>query len=219
MAAGICRLTDNGMTVTQNCTADETVLTAYDWNGQKTDSYTISNAYQSDDAEVRKHCAPRIIGSDGALLWGTAGLYREENGRLVQVTDFPVISVKQDADGAYYAVSCDKSERTEYYSDGIGYMAGDMLVRIAPDGTQTTLTTLDGILIDEVKTVKSGAVRFAIAIPTEGHRSGHYTCLLKDGRITVRSATDDVFYIWGNDALENEQEKIDKIIANQKGEE
>ena len=51
------------------------------------------------------------------------------------------------------------------------------------------------------------------------HRSGHYTCLLKDGRITVRSATDDVFYIWGNDALENEQEKIDKIIANQKGEE
>ena len=33
------------------------------------------------------------------------------------------------------------------------------------------------------------------------------------------SATDDVFYIWGNDALENEQKKIDKIIANQKGEE
>ena len=29
VAAGICRLTDNGMTVTQNCTADETVLTAY----------------------------------------------------------------------------------------------------------------------------------------------------------------------------------------------
>ena len=28
VAAGICRLTDSGMTVTQNCTADETVLTA-----------------------------------------------------------------------------------------------------------------------------------------------------------------------------------------------
>ena len=69
------------------------MLTAYNWDGQKTDSYTISNAYQSDDAEVRKHCAPRIIGSDGALFWGTAGLYREENGRLVQVTDSPVISV------------------------------------------------------------------------------------------------------------------------------
>ncbi|MFR7646364.1 MAG: hypothetical protein ACLUZQ_07355 [Butyricicoccus sp.] len=35
MAAGICRLTDNGMTVTQNCTADETVLTAYNWDGQR----------------------------------------------------------------------------------------------------------------------------------------------------------------------------------------
>lgn len=220
MAAGICQLTEDGMIITQKCTADETVLTVYNWGGQKTDSYAISNAYQSDDAEVRKHFAPQIFGSDGALFWGTAGLYREENGRLVQVTDSPVISVKQDADGAYYAVSCDKSERAEYYSDGIGYMAGDMLVRIAPDGTQTTLATLDDdILIDEVKTVKSGAVRFTIAIPTEGHRSGHYTCLLKDGRITVRSATNDVFYIWGNDALENEQEKIDKIIANQKGEE
>lgn len=220
MAAGICQLTEDGMIITQKCTADETVLTAYNWDGQKTDSYAISNAYQSDDAEVRKYFAPQIFGSDGALFWGTAGLYREENGRLVQVTDSPVISVKQDADGAYYAVSCDKSERTEYYSDAIGYMAGDMLVRIAPDGTQTTLATLDDdILIDEVKTVKSGAVRFTIAIPTEGHRSGHYTCLLKDGRITVRSATNDVFYIWGNDALENEQEKIDKIIANQKGEE
>ena len=220
MAAGICQLTEDGMIITQKCTADETVLTVYNWDGQKTDSYAISNAYQSDDAEVRKHFAPQIFGSDGALFWGTAGLYREENGRLVQVTDSPVISVKQDADGAYYAVSCDKSERTEYYSDAIGYMAGDMLVRIAPDGTQTTLATLDDdILIDEVKTVKSGAVRFTIAIPTEGHRSGHYTCLLKDGRIIVRSATNDVFYIWGNDALENEQEKIDKIIANQKGEE
>lgn len=220
MAAGICQLTEDGMIITQKCTADETVLTVYNWDGQKTDSYAISNAYQSDDAEVRKHFAPQIFGSDGALFWGTAGLYREENGRLIQVTDSPVISVKQDADGAYYAVSCDKSERTEYYSDAIGYMAGDMLVRIAPDGTQTTLATLDDdILIDEVKTVKSGAVRFTIAIPTEGHRSGHYTCLLKDGRITVRSATNDVFYIWGNDALENEQEKIDKIIANQKGEE
>ena len=220
MAAGICQLTEDGMIITQKCTADETVLTVYNWDGQKTDSYAISNAYQSDDAEVRKHFAPQIFGSDGALFWGTAGLYREENGRLVQVTDSPVISVKQDADGAYYAVSCDKSERMEYYSDAIGYMAGDMLVRIAPDGTQTTLATLDDdILIDEVKAVKSGAVRFTIAIPTEGHRSGHYTCLLKDGRITVRSATNDVFYIWGNDALENEQEKIDKIIANQKGEE
>ena len=112
MAAGICQLTEDGMIITQKCTADETVLTAYNWDGQKTDSYAISNAYQSDDAEVRKHFAPQIFGSDGALFWGTAGLYREGNGRLVQVTDSPVISVKQDADGAYYAVSCDKSERT-----------------------------------------------------------------------------------------------------------
>lgn len=218
-AAGICQLTDDGMVITQNCTADQTVLTAYDWNGKKLDSYIISNAYQSDAAEVRKEYAPQIFSGDGVLFWGTAGLYREENGRLVQVTDSPVISVKQDADGAYYAVSCDKSERTEYYSEAVGYMAGDMLVRIAPDGTQTTLASLNNMRIDEIKTVKNGAVRFTIAVPTEGHSSGHYTCLLKDGSITVRSATDDVFYIWGNDALENEQEKIDKIIANQKGEE
>lgn len=212
MAAGICRLTDNGMTVTQNCTADETVLTAYNWNGQKTDSYTISNAYQSDDAEVRKHCAPRIIGSDGALLWGTAGLYREENGRLVQVTDSPVISVKQDADGAYYAVSCDKSERLEYYAWAAAYQAGDRIIRIDSDGTVTTLVVLADTKIDELVSVPNGKVRFKAALPADGHGAGHFAYVLESGRVTVRSATDNIFYEYGTDAMQNEQTRIDKLL-------
>lgn len=212
VAAGICRLTDNGMTVTQNCTADETVLTAYNWNGQKTDSYTISNAYQSDDAEVRKHCAPRIIGSDGALLWGTAGLYREENGRLVQVTDSPVISVKQDADGAYYAASCDKSERLEYYAWAAAYQAGDRIIRIDSDGTVTTLVVLADTKIDELVSAQNGKVRFKAALPADGHGAGHFVYVLESGRVTVRSATDNIFYEYGTDAMQNEQTRIDKLL-------
>ena len=212
MAAGICRLTDNGMTVTQNCTADETVLTAYNWNGQKTDSYTISNAYQSDDAEVRKHCAPQIIGSDGALLWGTAGLYREENGRLVQVTDSPVISVKQDADGAYYAVSCDKSERLEYYAWAAAYQAGDRIIRIDSDDTVTTLVVLADTKIDELVSAQNGKVRFKAALPADGHGAGHFAYVLESGRVTVRSATDNIFYEYGTDAMQNEQTRIDKLL-------
>lgn len=212
VAAGICRLTDNGMTVTQNCTADETVLTAYNWNGQKTDSYTISNAYQSDDAEVRKHCAPRIIGSDGALLWGTAGLYREENGRLVQVTDSPVISVKQDADGAYYAVSCDKSERLEYYAWAAAYQAGDRIIRIDSDGTVTTLVVLADTKIDELVSAQNSKVRFKAALPADGHGAGHFAYALESGRVTVRSATDNIFYEYGTDAMQNEQTRIDKLL-------
>ena len=212
VAAGICRLTDNGMTVTQNCTADETVLTAYNWNGQKTDSYTISNAYQADDAEVRKHCAPRIIGSDGALLWGTAGLYREENGRLVQVTDSPVISVKQDADGAYYAVSCDKSERLEYYAWAAAYQAGDRIVRIDSDDTVTTLVVLADTKIDELVSAQNGKVRFKAALPADGHGAGHFAYVLESGRVTVRSATDNIFYEYGTDAMQNEQTRIDKLL-------
>ena len=212
MAAGICRLTDNGMTVTQNCTADETVLTAYNWDGQKTDSYTISNAYQSDDVEVRKHCAPRIIGSDGALLWGTAGLYREENGRLVQVTDSPVISVKQDADGAYYAVSCDKSERLEYYAWAAAYQAGDRIIRIDSDGTVTTLVVLADTKIDELVSAQNGKVRFKAALPADGHGAGHFVYVLESGRVTVRSATDNIFYEYGTDAMQNEQTRIDKLL-------
>ena len=212
VAAGICRLTDNGMTVTQNCTADETVLTAYNWNGQKTDSYTISNAYQSDDAEVRKHCAPRIIGSAGALLWGTAGLYREENGRLVQVTDSPVISVKQDADGAYYAVSCDKSERLEYYAWAAAYQAGDRIIRIDSDGTVTTLVVLADTKIDELVSAQNGKVRFKAALPADGHGAGHFAYVLESGRVTVRSAMDNIFYEYGTDAMQNEQTRIDKLL-------
>lgn len=212
VAAGICRLTDNGMTVTQNCTADETVLTAYNWNGQKTDSYTISNAYQSDDAEVRKHCAPRIIGSDGALLWGTAGLYREENGRLVQVTDSPVISVKQDADGAYYAVSCDKSERLEYYAWAAAYQAGDRIIRIDSDDTVTTLVVMADTKIDELVSAQNSKVRFKAALPADGHGAGHFAYALESGRVTVRSATDNIFYEYGTDAMQNEQTRIDKLL-------
>lgn len=212
VAAGICRLTDNGMTVTQNCTADETVLTAYNWNGQKTDSYTISNAYQSDDAEVRKHCAPRIIGSDGALLWGTAGLYREENGRLVQVTDSPVISVKQDADGAYYAVSCDKSERLEYYAWAAAYQAGDRIIRIDSDDTVTTLVVLADTKIDELVSAQNSKMRFKAALPADGHGAGHFAYVLESGRVTVRSATDNIFYEYGTDAMQNEQTRIDKLL-------
>ena len=212
VAAGICRLTDNGMTVTQNCTVDETVLTAYNWNGQKTDSYTISNAYQSDDVEVRKHCAPRIIGSDGALLWGTAGLYREENGRLVQVTDSPVISVKQDADGAYYAVSCDKSERLEYYAWAAAYQAGDRIIRIDSDDTVTTLVVLADTKIDELVSAQNGKVRFKAALPADGHGAGHFAYVLESGRVTVRSATDNIFYEYGTDAMQNEQTRIDKLL-------
>lgn len=212
VAAGICQLTEDGMIITQNCTADETVLTAYNWNGQKTDSYTISNAYQSDDAEVRKHCAPQIFGSDGALLWGTAGLYREENGRLVQVTDSPVISVKQDADGAYYAVSCDKSERLEYYAWAAAYQAGDRIIRIDSDGTVTTLVVLADTKIDELVSAQNGKVRFKAALPADGHGAGHFAYVLESGRVTVRSATDNIFYEYGTDAMQNEQTRIDKLL-------
>ena len=212
VASGICRLTDNGMIITQNCTADETVLTAYNWNGQKTDSYTISNAYQSDDSEVRKHCAPRIIGSDGALLWGTAGLYREENGRLVQVTDSPVISVKQDADGAYYAVSCDKSERLEYYAWAAAYQAGDRIIRIDSDGTVTTFVVLADTKIDELVSAQNSKMRFKAALPADGHGAGHFAYVLESGRVTVRSATDNIFYEYGTDAMQNEQTRIDKLL-------
>lgn len=212
VAAGICQLTEDGMIITQKCTADETVLTAYNWNGQKTDSYTISNAYQSDDAEVRKHCAPRIIGRDGALLWGTAGLYREENGRLVQVTDSPVISVKQDADGAYYAVSCDKSERLEYYAWAAAYQAGDRIIRIDSDDTVTTLVVLADTKIDELVSAQNGKVRFKAALPADGHGAGHFAYVLESGRVTVRSATDNIFYEYGTDAMQNEQTRIDKLL-------
>lgn len=212
VAAGICQLTEDGMIITQKCTADETVLTAYNWNGQKTDSYIISNVYQSDDAEVRKHCAPRIIGSDGALLWGTAGLYREENGRLVQVTDSPVISVKQDADGGYYAVSCDKSERLEYYAWAAAYQAGDRIIRIDSDGTVTTLVVLADTKIDELVSAQNGKVRFKAALPADGHGAGHFVYVLESGRVTVRSATDNIFYEYGTDAMQNEQTRIDKLL-------
>ena len=212
LSAGSCRVTEDGMILTENRMADKTVLTAYDWNGRQTDRYTIPNGYQSNDAEVAAHFAPQLFGSNGTLLWGTAGLYRAEDGHLRQVTAAPVIALQQDTDGAVYAVSCDASERLEYYAAAAAYQAGDRILRIDSDGTVTTLVTLPDTQIDELVSVKNGRVRFRAAVQASVEGLGHFTYALENGRVTVQSATDTMVYEYGADAVRNEQKRIDALL-------
>lgn len=76
----------------------------------------------------------------------------------------------------------------------------------------TTLVVLADTKIDELVSAQNGKVRFKAALPADGHGAGHFVYVLESGRVTVRSATDNIFYEYGTDAMQNEQTRIDKLL-------
>lgn len=204
-------VTDDGVLVTQNMAADSTEITAYSFDGTKCGSFTVQNAYTSDDEQIRQHYAPQLTGFHDDLLWGSAGLYRVVNGALTQITETPAYSVQRDKDGSYVAATCDKAERLEYYEAAIEYLAGNSIIRIAADGSETVLLPACSLTIDSIETVKNDAVRFTTVVPTEPRMMGRYGCVLKDGKVSVKSATSDILYMISENAVQNEQKRLDEL--------
>lgn len=204
-------VTDDGVLVTQNIAADSTEITAYSFDGTKCGSFTIQNAYASDDEQIRQHYAPQLTGFHDDLLWGSAGLYCVVNGALTQITETPAYSVQRDEDGSYVAATCDKAERLEYYEAAIEYLAGNSIIRIAADGSETVLLPACSLTIDSIETVKNDAVRFTTVVPTEPRMMGRYGCVLTDGKVSVKSATSDILYMISENAVQNEQKRLDEL--------
>lgn len=133
------------------------------------------------------------------------------NGALTQITETPAYSVQRDEDGSYVAATCDKAERLEYYEAAIEYLAGNSIIRIAADGSETVLLPACSLTIDSIETVKNDAVRFTTVVPTEPRMIGRYGCVLKDGKVSVKSATSDILYMISENAVQNEQKRLDEL--------
>lgn len=91
---------------------------------------------------------------------------------------------------------------------------GDTLMRILPDGTAEPLLPElpeESLLLDQVNLLADGRVQFTTLKPTEPRKMGRFTCVLDDGKVTVTDATDDIFYMWGDDAMEVEQARLDAL--------
>ena len=67
------------------------------------------------------------------------------------------------------------------------------------------------LLLSTVNLLSDGCVEFTTLKWTEPRMMGEFTCVLDGGKVTVTDATDDIFYMWGEDAVEVEQARLDAL--------
>ena len=209
---------DSGVLVTQSVTAERTEICTWTADGQPIDSVTVPNsglAYPGTDEWTRVTYAPALEAYNDVYLWGSAGLYREADGRLTQITALPVYDYSYDpSDGSYVIVTHAAGRFVEYAESAVVYRTGDTLARILPDGTaQPLLPELPegSLLLDTVNMLPDGRIEFTHMTPTEPRLMGRFTCVLADGRVTVTGATNDIYYMLGEDAPAREQARLDAL--------
>lgn len=136
----------DGRIITQSVTAEQTLIHCRDAaSGAILDGYTIPNEYiplAGEDASARETFAPRLLGHNTVYLWGDAGLYRMQEGRLVQITSRAAIDYGYDpSDNSHVILTHAPGKRVIYPAKtGLAYNpAGDQIVRIRSDGSEVLL--------------------------------------------------------------------------------
>ena len=208
----------NGVLVTESVTTERTAICTWTADGQPIDSITVPNnnlAYPTPEDDARIAFAPSLKTYNDVYLWGSAGLYQEKDGILTQITDLPTYDYTHNpADDSYVIVTHDRSRFVSYSESAVMMRTGDTLMRILPDGTTEQLLPVlpeESLLLDQVNLLADGRVQFTTLKPTEPRRMGRFTCILDGGKATVTDATDDIFYMWGEDAIEVEQARLDAL--------
>lgn len=208
----------SGVLVTESITADRTEICTWTPDGQPIDSIAVPNsglAYPILDEDARVAYAPSLEQSNDVYLWGSAGLYQEQDGLLTQITARPAYDYSYSAaDGSYVIVTHAPDRFVEYSESAALQRTGDTLVRILPDGTAEPLLPElpeSSLLIDTVNILPDGRVEFTTMKSTEPRRMGRFTCILENGKVTITDATYDITMIWGEDALAKEQARLDEL--------
>lgn len=227
---GICLVDDNGLQIfgtqpvnkvekigdlilAQYITAGETTVSAWTWTGESIGIYTVPNPMPEELQDNLMMQADVSVQADGVIC-GAAGMYRVVDNQLVQITARPVYSEVQQADGTYIIVTHDFNRAVYYTESALLFRTGDTLVRVLPDGTEEWLLPQlpeGSLLLGEVDLLDDGRIQFTTLKPTEPRMMGQFTCVLDDGKITVTDATNDIFYIWGDDAISVEQARLDEL--------
>ena len=98
------------------------------------------------------------------------------------------------------------------YSAGRGapaQMTGNRLVRVAVDGTETTLLTAPAdsdtfgpLVLGKVTEAAEGRTAFTVLVPTEPFMTGEFSCVLEKGRVSVKEQTGDISFWYGDDAVQ-----------------
>ncbi len=208
----------DGTLVTQKITPEETMICTWNTDAEQVDAITVPNnvlAYPNPDEDTRVAYAPSLEQSNDVYLWGSAGLYQEQDGLLTQITARPAYDYSYSAaNGSYVIVTHAPGRFVEYSESAMSQRTGDTLVRILPDGTTEPLLPElpeGSLLIDTVNILPDGRVEFTTMKATEPRRMGRFTCILENGKVTITDATYDITMIWGEDALAKEQARLDEL--------
>ncbi|MGE4549187.1 MAG: S-layer homology domain-containing protein [Intestinibacillus sp.] len=204
-----------GRLITQAVSSERTTVNSLKADGTVVDTYTVHNDSMSDSADVRLHYAPTLLNHNSVYLWGEAGLYRMQDGRLTQLTARAALDYGYDsADGSFVFVSHGAGKRVPYSASAVEFLAGDEIVRLRADGTVQVLladTPAHGMLIDKITYATGGRVEFASLVSTEPRRMGTFTCALENGRVRVLGQTADITWIYGEGASRDEQERLNGL--------
>ena len=206
----------------ENITPERTVISGWTWDGKQAGSFTVDNPYpvpEGMDADTLAvwcdQYSPQMLQNDENFAWGAAGLYCVEDGRLNQITDRPVYDYVYDpSDGSYVIVTHAPDRYINYAEQAVVFRTGDTLMRILSDGTAKPLLPdlpEGSLLLDQVALLTDGRVQFTTLKPTEPRMMGRFTCVLDDNKVTVTDATDDIFFMFGEDAIQTEQARLDAL--------
>ena len=206
----------DGRTVTQSIDAEQTLIMTWTASGAPLNTIAIRNsllAYPTDDARVA--FAPQLSMHNDVYFWGSAGLYRMDNDGLTQITALPAYDYTRDpSDGSFVIVTHNTNRFVTRSDNAVTRRAGDTLSRILPDGTEERLLPQlpeGSLLLGTVNLLPDGRIEFTTLKSTEPRKLGEFTCVLDDGKVTVTDATDDIFYMWGEEAVEAEQARLDAL--------
>lgn len=205
----------DGLLVTQNIDAAQTTVAALDRDGTPKGSYTVANPAPPemyDDLILQAEVEPAA----GGHLYGTAGLYRVENGILVQITDRPVYDCEVDpSDNSYVIVTHEPGRLIR--ADQCGHVinrTGDMLVRIGSDGSETLLLPAlpeGSLLLGKIEQLEKDTVRLTEYWPTTEGSLREYSCICENGRLRVERALPSDWMPWEEDAVPREQARLDAL--------
>lgn len=204
----LAKVMQDGLLVTQNVSLDHTVISAWTWDGKAAGSFTVNNAYpvpegmESEDAEyIAYWCslfAPNLKGDNGTEVWGTAGLYRVTDGVLTQLTDMPVYDCKIDpVDGSYVLLTAPADQRSYFSSAGAYTLTGSQVMRIAQDGTQHMLLSVEpdhDLTFSEISKAQDGKVQVVYTYVMGMSDTYRYEYAVENGKLRALVHTPGMGY-------------------------
>lgn len=194
--------------VYEDITAERTILSVTDKSGKQLGSYTIPNDYGTDTLY-----APRVEGVKNNVLWGGVGYYQVIDGKLIQRVARPVYDFGTVwSDNSVVVVTHKPGVRISYDA-GRGsppQWTGNQLIRVAADGTETQLYAeppeteqpFGPLVLGKVTEASDNKISFTVLVPTEPFMTGEFSCVLENGRVTVKGQTNDITWWYGDDAAQ-----------------